>query len=332
MKTELWSAAQRGVDVLRRNLDMSAEAGSLNVLDYYKAPWALAATGHLCDADRLLDEVAARAQTRPGQFHENDDAQELLRASTYRNAILLQAAALLSRWDVCSHAAIEEFRSYQHEEHGGFYGEEDRSVATEMNTNHTAMSGLFCLQAGQLDSALAAGEYILNHLEQQPELERGLYIHTDVSGRLLTEVDDTNRNWRFLDRSDPETHFWAIGTPAAFLSSLGEYTGDDRYLGAAERLLAMTDDLAEGWEAWPSAGKVAWGAARMYRATGQTHFKDLAIRVAGRCLVDQQRADGEWGPFFLKMGGDGAGYELPRLELTAEFTWLSADIARCLAR
>jgi hypothetical protein len=332
MTTELWAVAQKGVEVLRHRLDLTAPVGELSILDYYKAPWALAASGHLREAERLLEGVARRAQTGPGQFHENDHAREVLRASTYRNVILLQAAALLSGWGVCSARAIAETRSYQHSEHGGFFGEQDRTTAVEMNTNHTSMAGLFCLQVGQFTNAVAAGEYVLSHLEQQPNLERGFYIHTDTSGVLLTDVDDSNRSWRFLDFRDSETHFWAIGTPVAFLAGLGEYTGDERYLAGADRLLALTDHLADGWESWASAGKVAWGAARMFRATGEERYRAQSKRIAERCLIEQQRPDGEWGPFFLKMGAEGAGYELPRLELTAEFTLLSADIARCLDR
>lgn len=332
LSDRLWEASQRGADVLLAARDADGLVGGDSILDYYKAPWALVAAGRPRDAEQVLDAVVARAATAPGQFHDGDDLPELLRASTYRNVILMQAAALLSRFDVCGQEARADLRTYQHPRHGGFFGERDRSVAHEMNANHTSMAGLFCLQVGMDDEAGAAADYVLAHLAQQPDLGSGLLIHTDTEGRLLTDVDAHNRIWRVLDFADPETHFWAIGTPAAFLAALAEHTGEVGYLHGAGQLLALTERLADGWERWASAGKVAWGAARMFRATGDESYRELAEQTARVCFVEGQRPDGRWGPFFLKMGSDGAGYELPELELTAEFTLLAADVARCLAR
>lgn len=329
---DLWAAAQRGADALLAARDDEGVVGGESILDYYKAPWALVTAGRPREAEAALDAAARRSATAPGQFHDGDDRPELLRSSTYRNVFLMQAAALLSRFDLCGRAARADLLSYQHPGHGGFFGERDRSVSREMNTNHASMAGLFCLQAGLYDAAVAAADYVVGHLEQQPELENRFYIHTDTDGRLLTDVDEDERVWRVLDLSDPETHFWAIGTPAAFLATLAEYGGERHHLDAATRLLALADRLADGWEAWASAGKIAWGAARMYRATGDATYRDLAERVASRCFLEQQRADGRWGPFRLKMGSGDAGYFLPELELTSEFTLLCADVSRCLAR
>lgn len=329
---DLWAAAQSGADALLAARDDDGLVGGESILDYYKAPWALVTAGRPREAEAVLEAAVRRSASTPGQFHDGDDRPELLRSSTYRNVFLMQAAALLSRFDLCGREARADLLSRQHPGHGGFFGEQDRSVSREMNTNHSSMAGLFCLQAGLGDAALAAADYVLVHLEQQPDLERRLYIHTDTNGRLLTDVDQRDRAWRVLDFSDPETHFWAIGTPAAFLATLAEYSGERRYLDAASRLLGLADRLADGWESWASAGKIAWGAARMYRATGDAAYRELAERVASSCFLDQQRADGRWGPFRLRMGDGDAGYSLPELELTSEFTLLCADVSRCLAR
>jgi len=329
---QVWDAGQRGSQVLLAAYDGRGPVGGRSILDYYKAPWALVAAGRPREAEAVLDAAARRSSTGPGQFHDGDDVPELLRSSTYRNVILMQAAALLSRFDLCGEAAQQDLLTYQHPSHGAFYGERDRTASREMNTNHASMAGMFCLQVGRVDAALAAAEYVVQHLNQQPELDERFYIHTDTDGRLLTETDEHTRVWRVLEYTDRETHFWAIGTPAAFLATLGEYTGDKRHVEAAARLLALTDRLADGWESWASAGKIAWGAARCFRATGDEQYRALAERVSQRCLVEQQREDGRWGPFRLKMGAGGAGYELPELELTAEFTWISSEVARCLAR
>lgn len=328
---QCWDASQRGAGYLRSRQRDDGLIGSPMILDYYKAPWALAAAGYHREAWRLLDWIKAHAQTEPGQFHHGDDFPEVLRSSTYRNIFIMLGAQLAGRFDIVNEAARANLRRYQHPDIGAFYGEQAPHAGVELNTNHTGMAGVFCLYAGMVDEAKRAGAYVLRHLADQPEPDRRFFINTDTHGRLMTELSDATRVWRVLDYNQREGHFWALGTGAAFLAQLFAATDDLRYLKGAQALIRLARHLPAGYEAWASSGKIAWGAARIYAVTGEAEFRLLAEQIGQACFLDTQHADGSWGPFFLRMGDGGRGYELPVLELTAEFTLLTSELARCLS-
>jgi len=328
---QCWLAAQRGATYLLAQQSTGGQIGSGFILDYYKAPWALAAAGYPQSAWRLLDWIRDHIQTQPGQFHCGDDLPELLRSSTYRNVIIMIGAMLLGRFDIVNDAAIENLKSYQHPTIGAFYGEQRYHTGVDLNTNHTGMAGLLCLYAGLIEEAKRAGDYILAHLADQPAPDQIFYINTDVHGQLIIDCTQDERIWRVVDYTQPQGHFWAMGTGAVFLASLFARTGDAKYIDAAKTLVRLSYRLAPGFSAWPSSGKIAWGAARIYAFTREEEFRVLAQQIAQKCFLDSQSNDGSWGPFFLHMGGDGRGYELPVLELTAEFTLLTTELARCLS-
>lgn len=324
-------ASVRGADYLISQQHESGRIGSEYILDYYKAPRGLVAAGRCDEAWRLLDWIKVNVETAPGQFHAGDDQPQLLRSSTYRNTFIMMAALQLGRFDIINHAALENFRGYQHPEVGAFYGEQHFHPGVDFNTNHTGMSALFCLYAGLDHEAVAAGRYILKHLTDQPDIDRIFYVNTDTAGRLITTFDASDAFWRTVDYSRKEGHFWAIGTAVALLVQLFSRTGDEKFVTGARTLMRLTYRLAPGFEAWASSGKLAWGAARLYAATREEEFAAMAQHIGQRCFLDVQHDDGSWGPFYLRMGADMKGYETPVLELTSEFTLLTAELAQCLS-
>lgn len=323
-------SSQRGAAYVISRQREDGVVGSGFILNYYKSTWALASTGHVVEAWRLLDWIKENAQTEPGQFHHGDDRPELLRSSTYRNTIIMMSALMLGRFDVLSTGAVENLKKYQHPGIGAFYGEQHYDENAMLNTNHTGMTALLCLHLGLTEMAEKAGDYILKHLADQPDPGSVFYINTDTKGNLVTDFPDEMRAWRVVDYANPEGHFWAIGTGAMFLAHLFAHTGREKYIEGARSLLRLSYKLAPGFEYWASADKIAWGAARVYAFTREQEFKELAEKIGRKCFLDLQKEDGSWGPFFLRMGADGKGYELPVLELTSEFTLVTSELAKCL--
>jgi hypothetical protein len=326
-----WDASQSGARYLVARQHKDGLIGSEFILDYYKAPWALTAAGFTREAWYLLDWIREHAQTAPGQFHHGDQLPNLLRSATYRNIFIMLGAQLAGRFDIVSEAALANLRTYQHPEIGAFYGEQYYHAGVNLNTNHTGMAGIFCLYAGLNEEARRAGSYVLRHLAEQPKPDETFYVNTDTSGRLITEFPEDVRLWHVLDYRQREGHFWALGTGGAFLAHLYARTGERRYIDGAKQLIRLAHHLPVGYEAWASSGKIAWGAARIYAFTREEEFRTMAERIGQTCFLETQHPDGSWGPFFLRMSGTGRGYELPVLELTAEFTLLTTELARCLS-
>jgi hypothetical protein len=324
-------ASQQGAKYLISRQLSDGRIGTKSILDYYKAPLALTSTGYTAQAWRLLRWIKENVKTGPGQFHQGDSLQGLLRSSTYRNSFIMLGALLSGYFDILRPEDLANFRSYFHPSTGAFLGEQEYTPDAYLNTNHTSLAGIFCIYNGMLELAELCAEYVLKHFENQPRVEEVFYIHTDMDGNLITDFDPSDSFWHIIDYAQPKGHFWAIGTGAAFLAQLYQKTKQVRYLEGARNLIDLVDLFVEGFEAWPSSGKLAWGAARLYAATGEKKYCEVAQRIGKACFADTQDTSGSWGPFLFNMSDQGASYELPILELTAEFTFLSSEVSRCLS-
>jgi hypothetical protein len=236
------------------------------------------------------------------------------------------SALKLGDFSIYNEGSLQNLSSYQDNATGAFYGEEHYNDSVLLNTNHSSMAGLFCLMAGMSRRALMVGDFVLNHIKQQPHINDRFYIHTDSKGQLITDFSEEDSFWYAIDYSQPSGHYWAIGTGAYFLTELFLYTRREKYLKGARILLDLCKRLPGGFETWPSSGKVAWAAAKMYSVTRDEDYIKLATSVGQGCLIESQRSDGSWGPFAFSMG-KGGGYHLSVPELTAEFSLLCGAIA-----
>lgn len=322
-------AAKRGAQYLTSIQQNDGCIGSSYILDHYKAPWALINTGHLHEAQMLLNWIGEHSCTKPGQFHNGDSLLQVLRSSTYRNVFIMIAALKLGDFTIYNKYALKDLCSYQHKNLGSFYGEENFDDSVLLNTNHSAMAGLFCLMSGMTKRATMVGDFILNHLNQQPLMQEKFYIHTNTKGQLITEFSNKDAFWYTIDYSQSRGHYWAIGTGAYFLTELFLFSKQKRFLEGARQLLNICKLFSKGFETWPSSGKVAWAAAKLYSVTREECLLNLAHLVGYGCLLESQKEDGSWGPFAFNMGQNN-GYHLSIAELTAEFTLLCSSISQAL--
>ena len=318
------AAAGRGAEWLACRLSTDGSIGE-DILSCYKAPWALASAGRAPEAHRQLDWICRHALASPGQFHLGDDSPALKRSSTYRNAWILIGAQSLGRWDIVCENAEVDFLGHQHAT-GAFHSDQAKSAELNFSMNHTAFGGLWCLYRGKTDAARAAADCVARHLHLQPDLGSRYVIPWLVSGR----VPDSFEPSEVITYERAEGHFFYWGTPASFLTQAALFFGEPRYLTAARTLMGLVPRLPDAFERWPSSGKLAWGAAWLYKATGESLWEDLAVRVSRRCLLDAQQADGSWPDFVVRLG-DYPPYVEPSAAITSEFTLLCTHLAACLS-
>jgi hypothetical protein len=109
--------------------------------------------------------------------------------------------------------------------------------------------------------------------------------------------------------------YFNMGIAAAFLSRLTMATGDRERADLGKRFLELAFNVQEEMYETAQVGKVGWGAALVYGATGDPKYMDLATRV-GRAMVEQQTSDGAWD--------NTGGYttDAVRIEVTCEFVVL----------
>jgi hypothetical protein len=114
-----------------------------------------------------------------------------------------------------------------------------------------------------------------------------------------------------------------VGLPFAFAVLLGDATGEARFSALADGLFAFQSRGADPWDV-PSSGKAGWGCSILYRKTGQSRYREIALRVAQK-IMGYQTAAG-----YFTLGAAPAGTPEPAAyapfvyDVTSEFVlWLT---------
>ena len=189
------AAAQRGLAWL---LDQQTTAGNwrqleAEVLDaYYKGGWALAVSGQLAAAHRLLTHVQRDFLTAEGDFEPHAALLHTDVARLYSSAYVVLAAQKLDRYEITA-PAVRYLLSQQDPDHGGFYsGKTPADGKRRSDSMSTAMSGVALLAAGQTERAALAGDCLLRMVEMQPAAER-FFTTLDEAGRLQVDFPPDSR-------------------------------------------------------------------------------------------------------------------------------------------
>ena len=209
--------------------------------------------------------------------------------------------------------AIEALLPYQDKDCGGFcvskYGAESGEGLAELNT--TGMGGLACLVTGRMKEAVAAGDFQVDLLNKQPNLNKGLYGYMDPkNGSLITSQessgDDIYANKSAAQKSDLDKYLFYydnesdeiqpyanLGVPLAFMSYLHNATGSKSYLDAAMKLFEFLDHAGDKCWVEGQTTKVLWGLALLYNITGNERVFS-AIRAECDHLCKTQLDNGAW--------------------------------------
>lgn len=270
----------------------------------YKSLWPLATAGRLAEATKFLDSLVSSFY-RPGQgFGMTNPAAAYAPAQLqwrflYSNAWLTVGSHLLGRFEV-SYPTLEFILRYQTPD-GGFFADRDQTGEDgPQDMLSAAMCGLTCLYLGEFDAAKKAAAFLHFLVESQPEPEERIYLNGSPRGRLLTEFPAEKSYDYIIDKRQPRQPYFAPGGAAAFLSKLYGITKDGSYLETAKRAYAMAlspqQDMPEGMFDYPTSGKIGWGTAMIYQATGETEYRQAAERVVSY-LLRTQLPNGAWPEF-----------------------------------
>jgi hypothetical protein len=326
------SAARRGAEWLAGR---QAPDGSLrdaaSLAAYYKTPFALTVAGHNEAAERMLDFIAHRFLTKDGDL-DGDGVEWFERYRIYPHAWLAIAASMRGRFDIAC-PLIATVIGFHDDETGGFSatGSPNRvdSRRGPQEVMSTSLAGLACLWLGRLDVARRTGGWLQRLYDAQPDLSAGLYHVWDRERGLVTAFSAGDAKAYLVDATQPEQWYFQYGISAAFLSSLSAATGDRRWLQLAQAFLRASAHCRDDVYGRFASGKIGWGAAWTYRASGDEADRDLAERV-GAQIVDLQNEDGSWSAS-SSYGSESRAVD-PTMDLTAELTALLSCIALAAGR
>ncbi len=318
MPTQLkaWQSAELGCSWILKQLEANGSLrGGDDLRAYYKTPAALLAHGRVLEANRVLDYVETRYLKPDGDLDGSGVPWfEVYR--TYNHSWLCCGAVMAGRRDLAR--KLSGFIATRHNAaSGGFFADEARSTEEIMTTS---MAGIACLYAGKHELALAAGEWLANLYQAQPDLTKGLY--TSWKNGLVTEYPEAEASSYLVDPLKLRQWYFQYGISAALLSSLAGFTGEERWLVLARNFLQASAHAATDRYQTPQSGKIGWGAAWTYRLSRAPEDLALVEQVSSG-LAALQNDDGSWlvtGVY----GGASAAADSLTLDITSEFVALQS--------
>ncbi|MHB1134008.1 MAG: hypothetical protein ACYC4L_16700 [Chloroflexota bacterium] len=335
--TQCIESARRGVAWLlnQQNSDGSWKHLPEPPVDaYYRASWTLGLMGEAAAAERSLNFLKQRFLTPEGDLTLRENAWYHYVHYPYQNGIVVAGAHRLGRFDVAV-PALRFMLGLQDPQHGGFYmvlpGQGEKAPS---NTKSTAMCGIACLMAGQMEAALRAGDWLNGLVEMQPAPAERFYTTTKPDGSLRTDYGEAEARWHMVEIKEPSQCWYAIGLPFAFAVMLYEATGEKRYADLAQWFHELHLRCVNPWDG-SSSGKGAWACSMLYRLTGEQRYREAALHVAGNFVV-RQTPEGwfkGWAYVPPAPGADPTLLTVRQFESTLEFgQWLGLIGENLLAR
>lgn len=321
------AAVARGADFLeRRQREDGAigdpESGGLGC--FYKALLALTLAGRQRAAARLAAWLRGNAATPTGDFAGGWARGVLENVYPYGNAWLVAGLQAAGAYDL-ARRGIDFLATLQDPESGGFRDRPDLPPERVRQTvMPSAMAGIAALACGRIEIATGVARFLHTVRLAQPNPAYQLfYVYTGGRG-VITDVPPGKEEDYIVDARLPRQAYYMLGIAAAFLSEYALATGEHEALDDARAFLAPAHNATPAMYATAQVGKVAWGAALLYGATGEQRQRALAERAV-EALLSQQNPDGSWD--------DTPGFttEAARDEVTAEFVAILSWASRGLA-
>jgi len=322
--SEALASAERGARWLLALVQPDGSLARGNRLSaYYKTPFALTITGHVTQAERMLDYVAARFLGSDGDL-DGSGVEWYERFRIYPHAWLACAAMTRGRFEM-ARSLVRVLLAHHDQKTGGFFATAEGAVrrAGPQEIKTTSMAGLACLWTGRRDIALETGRWLENLYNAQPNLKRGLYQVWHSQRGLVSDFPADDAIAYFVDARRPRQWYFQYGISAAFLASLSAAHGEKRWLSLAQNYLRASRHCHEDVYRTPLSGQIGWGSAWTYRLSRDPEDCGLAREVI-RGLLSMQNQDGSWVP--SGAGGQPAADPEPLIDVTAEFTALQASM------
>jgi len=314
-------SVRKGIDWIVAQVN---EDGTVNPVEkgsfaYYKLPWSLAVAGRAEQAASVVTRIAADTMTQEGDFFTDARSKFHLDYYAYENAWIVAAAHALGLFDI-SRRGWTYIRSLQDPHTGGFCSNEPFREGADLQEDplSSAWACNVALHLGDVQAAVRAASFINMMWDIQPKIEQCFYFRWRPETGLVLEKPEqepADRDFR-VSATEPENWYYVLGAQIAFLAKLHLATGDQHYLALARRVNDFAMRCHKDVFQTDSSGKIGYGNALLYYATGEEPFLATAVRCADYLANDQQK-EGYW-----MRGGK------PTASSTAEFClWLTTLLA-----
>lgn len=261
---------------------------------YYKSPLAFAEAGKMIEGHKVLDWIIENHLTSEGHFHETLVDPSFQRyCDLYQDFWIIWGAYRLGRLDIAQRTLDFTLHFFDRSS-GGFQSiitVDPPSAPREVRS--TALGGLVNLIAGNIEVAKAAGDFLVEMLDLQPDLSRGFFLVRDASESVVTDFPPEKERFFVVSRNQTRPLYYALGLAVSFLAKLFLMTQESKYLSFTERYFGVCEGYGQDIFQHHYSGKLGWGLAMLYRITRESKYAQLAITVADY-LTALQLPTGEW--------------------------------------
>jgi hypothetical protein len=273
--------------------DGSVPDAHLGAGQYWGTPIALQVAGHSQAAGRLLDWIRNNAFTAEGDFGPSPERDQD-HYYAYFNSWLIEAAHRMGQFDL-SQRGTDFMLRFWDSDSGGFYSSPtERSAETRQDLWVVAGCGRAAVYTGRLDVARATGRWMRMIIEAQPNYPAQMFPVYSRARGLHTDVE-LNDEFRYVLNQDAnrDESFYHPGIAGGFLARLYQATGEAEWLELAIEYMRFAEGASDYLFRILRAGKVGWAASVLYTITGESKYREMAIRV-GDNLIALQSPEGNW--------------------------------------
>ena len=260
--------------------------GVENEIDaYYKMPVLFALSGRAGEGEAVVNYLRQRFYDG-GDFHANTDAS-VLSFRNYRNGWIAQGLHMLGNTQMAT-AAGDYLEGETVRTFGAVVTEpwEPGVKVMDWGTTCSAAKAFLCL--GRNEVAIRCGEYLLETLANQPQVERFL-LKRDLNGDYLKDDDPTF----VIEIGGTDQIYFPLGFGMLVFADLYALAGDDKWLIAAEKLYDLVTKCHDEIYSVITNRKAAWGAAQLYSVTGDAKYAQLSLDI-WQWTMDTQTPEGLW--------------------------------------
>jgi hypothetical protein len=279
----------------RLGADGAFIAARSSLLAHYKAPVALLAASRPAEAANALVH-ANREFLRGGSYRDGPVDGAPQKGATYRNGWLGWGAHQLGAFDVARVVLDHIERSL----HPSWGGAPDNALTPaeqrEFDVGSTCSAINALLAGGRTEAAVRAGSFLAAlYAEQKDSVARLLLRRTPAGDYITPEAGPLSgpAETYAIDFRRTGQIYWYFGFSMRVFARLFLATGDSKWLAAGDIVVTLLQRCNPEYLETITNGKVAWGAADLYAATGDGRFRQLAVKVAG-WMITSQDADGVW--------------------------------------
>lgn len=292
----LSDSANKVVSFLTSKLQKDGSYGEdvKDIACYFKSPMMFIAANEPQKACAVLNYIKKTFMCTDGDFKTEQNLKSINSAYieywTYTNGWIIRAANQLSLNGIGSLGY--QYLSQYDMGNNGFLTNEIHNIPQMTDILSVAHYGLINLESDHIETAITAGNYLSDAIQNQPNLKNGFYLRLDKEKNIICDFPKDKTPFYFVSTTEPNQLHFMIGYPAAYLAMLYKKTNNPSFLNAAQSYLDFSLSCDKSMYECNFSHKIAWAASLIYECTGEEKYLSVINKITTYFIENQK--DGMW--------------------------------------